>query len=117
MLTRLLELNLPALLPWGDSCPYDVVYLKGKRFVKAQVKSGRIRNNAVRFKAHIWNPFKKEGASYLGKVDEFLVYCFENDTIYRVPVKECTSWDGFLRLSPSKNSQVSGVKFAKDYVL
>lgn len=117
VLARLLELKHCVLLPWGDCEPFDLVLLEGKKHYRVQVKTGRIRNGAVRFKTCRWNPFKKEKSSYDGLIDYFIVYCPDNDSCYKIPVKECETNYGFIRLSKSKNGQVAGVKFAEHYIL
>lgn len=117
VLSRLLELGYEVLLPWGDSAPYDLVYVKESSFIRAQVKTGILKNNAVRFKTHIWNPFKKEKSTYIGKVDEFLVYCPDTNLVYRVPIDECGTNHGFLRLTESRNNQKMKVKMSRDYII
>ena len=117
VLARLLELNFQVLLPWEDSSPYDVVYVKDDKFVRAQIKTGLLKNNAIRFKTHIWNPFKKKKSTYIGKVDEFLVYSPDTDLVYRIPIEECGTNQGFLRLTETRNNQKMKIKLSKDYTI
>ena len=55
--------------------------------------------------------------SYMGEIDLFAVYCPANGQVYAVPIDEATSSDCSLRLVPTKNGQVDGVRWAADYEL
>lgn len=54
--------------------------------------------------------------SYQGRAELFGVWCPELDTVYLVPVKSVPGGtDAHLRVSPTKNNQETGIRWAKDY--
>ena len=84
-------------LPFGNGAPYDLIVDTGKRLLKVQVKTGRLRGGCVLFPAQL-----------------FAVYCRENDTIYLVPTLGALA-EGRLRVNSTKNNQHQHVRWAKDF--
>jgi hypothetical protein len=63
------------------------------------------------------NTKRVHNRSYVGEIDLFAVYCPANGRVYAVPVEEATLSDCSLRLDPTRNGQVEGVRWAIDYEL
>jgi hypothetical protein len=104
--------------------PYDFVIEDGERFLRVQVKTGRLFRGAVCFRPHRLRAAKRvtgwarRVTDYRGDVDLFGVYCPENDSVYLVPIDVvsrpnlCT-----LRVRPAKNNQRKRVRWAKEYLV
>jgi len=88
-------------------------------FVRAQCKTGRLRNRRVIFNAQSVrsNTRVAERSSYVGEVDVFIVYCPDLDRIYAIPVDDVPLSEGSLRVEPTANGQKKGIRWAADYEL
>jgi PD-(D/E)XK endonuclease len=115
VLAELLQRGYSVALPFGNNQRYDMIVDDGKKLVKAQVKTGRVRKGVIQF-----NPFSVAGGKakyrrgYQGQIDVFLVYVPEIKKLYRVPIKKMCS-SGYLRLEPPKNKQVKKIRWAKSF--
>ena len=90
---------------------------RGGTLIKAQCKTGRLRNGAVQFRACSTNGFTGESRGYKGQVDVFLVWCRELNTIYEVPVDACGKLRASLRVEHTRNGQKAFVRYANDYLV
>ncbi len=54
---------------------------------------------------------------YTGRADVIAVHVSQNEDIFVIPVGECPSFQGMLRLTPPQNNQRRGIRFAADYTL
>lgn len=121
ILKRFLQKGIPVLLPFGDNEPYDMVIDEGERGLKKiQIKSGRVKNNAIIFNTatsinHNIVSKDRKSEHYKGKVDYLGIYCAELDKCYLLPVLDFPNTKGSLRLAPTKNNQTKNVKWAVDY--
>src|SRR5205085_10152139 len=102
--------------------PYDLVIEDEEgRFHRVQCKTGRLRRGAVCFRSHRLRAAKRETGwhrrvtNYAGKIEFFGVYCPETDQVYLVPIGEATNRTCSLRVTPAKNGQHKGIRWAKDY--
>ncbi len=112
VLNKLLHEGYIVSRPWS-SCPYDFITDKDGELLKVQVKTGRYRKGVVKFKTCSVN--RRGGRiSYKGKVDLFMVYCPELDSIYKVPVDDVGATEVLLRVEPPKKKD-SKVKWAKEF--
>ena len=116
MLHRLIRAEIPVYLPFGGGSPIDLLALvpPDGRLVRMQVKSGRVRQGCVRFNTCSTD----HGAgrqSYQGRADVIAVYVHESDSVYVVPVTDCPSFQGMLRMVPPRNNQRQRIRFAADY--
>lgn len=104
-------------VPWGENSKYDLVVDDGKSLLRIQCKTGRVRKGVLLFNtytSHVHRDGKQEG--YKGKADYFGVFCSENDKCYLVPVADVPeATTGSLRLTPTKNKQEKGIKYAVAY--
>jgi PD-(D/E)XK endonuclease len=88
-------------------------------FVRAQCKTGRLRQGKVVFNTKSVR-INTEGwftRGYAGQAEIFLVYCRETERIYAVPVDEAPASHGYLRVDPTRNGQIDGIRWASDYEL
>ncbi|MCI0464418.1 MAG: group I intron-associated PD-(D/E)XK endonuclease [Gemmataceae bacterium] len=102
--------------------PYDLVLDEEEGFLRVQCKTGRLSGGAIVFRPHHLRAARRETGwqrrvrDYRGEVDCFGVYCPETDGVYLVPItavagqRSCS-----LRLTPAKNGQSKGIRWAKDY--
>lgn len=117
VLSALTAAGLLVLTPFGRFGPYDLVADAGPgRFIRIQVKSGRVRNGCVEFNCRGTDHGNGPG-SYAGRADVFAVHVHATGEQYIVPVVEGTASKMYLRLTPTANNQRVNVRFARDYRL
>jgi hypothetical protein len=119
ILFALVQRGYRVLLPFGVNQRYDLVLESEGRFLKAQCKTGRLRNGVVQFRAQSIqsNTRRTRIRGYAGEVDLFIVYCAENTRIYVIPADDVPTCGMHLRIDPPRNRQAKGVRWAKDYEL
>lgn len=113
VLTALIGAGYSVLTPFGDGHPYDLVVGVGQDFLRVQCKTAWAEGGCLIFNAYSTDHGRGPG-SYVGLADLFGVFFPANRTVYLVPVAEFKS-QGRLRLSPTRNNQKRGVRFAADY--
>lgn len=93
-------------LPFGDNRPYDlVVETPTGDLLKTQIKTGRLRDNVIRFKTYSGRDLKV-GYSYRNIVDALAIYCVELEKVYLVPTQLLGLSSGWLRYGPRlRNTQ------------
>lgn len=137
ILNRLVQLGYEILLPWSPDSGYDLAYYIEKEehhfgfFTHTEIQLVRVQckvawlskdKSTLKFNTStvsmggapgLW---KKKKSGYRGRADWFGVYSPDTGKVYMISV-----WDApdassmLLRLSPAKNNQNRGVKWAKDY--
>lgn len=119
ILSELVRRGYRVLVPFGVNQRYDLVLDCDGRFLRAQCKTGRLRDGVVQF-----SPLSVQSNTkgtrvrgYAGQVDLFLVYCAETRGIYAIPAEDVPSRCMYLRIDPPRNRQHKGVRWAKDYEL
>lgn len=113
------KLGYNVLTPYGDCERYDfVVDYKGK-FVKVQCKTSHSNDNGASFSFSGRSCHRKDGNIihhyYSNEEIDYFATTY-NGKCYLIPVEECGA-DKKLRLLPTKNNQIRGVTWAKDYEL
>jgi hypothetical protein len=108
----LLEEGLRVLQPVGDDHPYDlVVHAPDGRFVRVQVKHGRVRRGCV-----VSNACSTDHGhgrkSYAGRADVLAIYAPELRRTFIVPVEAAPRYAVSLRVTPARNGQQVGVRYA-----
>ncbi|MBV9410836.1 MAG: hypothetical protein JO148_04530 [Acidimicrobiia bacterium] len=93
----------------------DLVFEDADGFHRAQVKTSLLRKDVIWFRACSFT--NKIHRDYRGEVDVIAVYSPELDEVFLVPVEEAPARGGHLRLTPTRNGQSKGVRWAKDYRL
>lgn len=103
--------------PLGDNARYDLVIELDERFVRVQVKTGRLHDDgAITFPTCSSQAHRGHGtAHYRGQCELFAVYCPELDETYLVPVDGTGARGCSLRVRPTANNQARGVRWAADY--
>lgn len=106
------------LTPYGDRLRYDLVLDRNGKFLRIQVKTGRIKAGAVRFKTCSSYAHRgKKDKDYREDADCFGVYCPDNGKVYLVPVIEVGRREGVLRVEETKNNQTTGIRLGSDFEL
>lgn len=116
---RLLEIGYTVLVPVGNMERYGLMLEDADGgIVRAQVKTGRLRNGAIVFSTASVN-YKGERKSYDGQVDVFLVYSPDTREVYSVPCSMASKASMNLRVTKSKykTSPKTTIKWAEDYIL
>jgi hypothetical protein len=93
----------------------DLVYATGDRLVRVQCKSARLIGSIIQFRTcsnTLNNP-----RTYTGEIDEFGVYSPDTGLVYLVPADDVPTRRCALRLSPARNGQSVGLRWAADYLL
>ena len=103
------------LLPFGGQRRYDLAFVEDGRLWKVQCKAGRERNGVIQFRTY--SVGRGPCRDYAEDADLFGVYCHERQEVYLVPVSDVPSRGAHLRLKPPLNGQVSGIRWASDYLL
>ena len=97
---------------------YDLIVDDGQSLQRAQCKTGRLLKGCVAFKTASVNGFTGTRRTYRGEIDIFLVYCPDNDKIYRVPINATGESATQLRVEPLRSGAPrSTVKWARDFEL
>lgn len=119
ILAELVKRGYRVLLPFGVNQRYDLVLDCDGRFLRAQCKTGRLREGVVQCSTQSIqsNTQGSRWRSYAGEIDLFIVYCPQNDSVYVVPADEVPGRGMHLRVNPPRNRQDKRVRWAKDYKL
>jgi hypothetical protein len=115
ILAHLIQRGDTVSLPFGNNQRYDMIIDREGRLVKAQCKTGRLRNGVVLFNACSFNGFTGAQRDYRGQADVFLVWCHELRTLYEVPVEACGKRMVALRVQPPRNAQRARTRIATAY--
>jgi hypothetical protein len=107
------------LMPFGFNHRYDLVLDCEGVFVRVQCKTGRLRGGVILFATMSTRASMTcvSAKSYAGEAEFFVVYCPDTDRIYAVPIEEAKAMCGRLRVDPTANGQVKGVRWASHYEL
>jgi Holliday junction resolvase-like predicted endonuclease len=119
VLAELVKRGYRVLLPFGVNQRYDMVLDCGGRFLRAQCKTGRLREGVIQCSTQSIQSNRRgtRWRSYTGEIDLFVVYCPQNDSVYVVPADEVPDRAMHLRLDAPRNRQDKRVRWAKDYEL
>ena len=119
VLAELVKRGHTVLVPFGTNHRYVLVIEKDGRFLRAQCKTGRLRNGVIRFNTVSIRSNTRRAVirAYHGDADLFFVYCPDTGRVYALDVDEATSSSCSLRVAPTVNCQAKGVRWAADYEL
>jgi hypothetical protein len=114
--------GLDVALPFRENCRYDLIVDREGRLGRVQCKSGRLRDGVVEFSTASTYAHHRSSTStrrsYHGQIDAFGVFCQANGRVYLIPIEDVNARAAaHLRLQPTLNGQVRGVRFAADYAL
>lgn len=118
---ELAKFNLDILLPLSDNLPFDFVVFTNNKMYKCQVKTSTkyvgLDKGSLEFDltSNNWNTGKIKFYSE-DEVDVFIL-CDLN-SIYLFSFKELENRKSItLRKEPSKNNQLKGINFSKDFIV
>ena len=116
-MSELVRRGYCVLVPWGFNHRYDLVLDVSGRFLRAQCKTGRLRNGAIAFRTCSVRSNTKRAylRDYKGEVDLFLVYCPETEGTYAVPAEVAPSNMMHLRVDRCRNRQRENIRWARDH--
>ena len=103
---------LPA---FGADGRVDLVYLDGLRTIRVQCKTARRAESVITFATCSNTAHHRR--CYDSEIDEFGVYSPDTGLAYLVPFEDVPTRDCTLRLSPTRNGQAAGIRWARDYEL
>jgi hypothetical protein len=113
---RFIEKGYVVLVPQNSGLRYDIVVEKDGVFQRIQIKTGHLHKGAVAFNAASQDPNdRSKKITYRGDIDAFAIYCHEIRTCYLVRVEEAPTMLCHLRITPTKNNQQNGIRWAADY--
>lgn len=103
--------------PFTDCARYDCVLDDGGRFLRVQIKTGKLSRDGsvIRFATASNNWHRGTTHSYVGQIEYFAVFCPDNGKTYLVPVSEVGRKVASLRLAPTRNGQTVDVRMAAEY--
>jgi hypothetical protein len=107
------EIFLPA---YSAHSRVDLAYLRDGQFVGVQCKTARLLVNDTLFFRTCSNT-SNVPKPYGAEVGEFGVYSPDTGMVYLLTAAELPSQACCLRLTPTRNNQAVGVRWAKDYEL
>ena len=114
-----IKLGYNVLTPYGDCERYDFVVDVNGKFIRVQAKTSRAEDDGASFEFSCRSCNRKDGKIihhyYSNEEIDYFVTTF-NGKCYLIPVEECGA-DKRLRILPTKNGQVRGITWAKDYEL
>jgi hypothetical protein len=116
------EAGFAVSVPFGENTRYDLIADDGVRLRRVQCKTGRLRSGAIRFAVcscygHHFRPGNAR-RDYHGEVDDFAVYCPDNQRVYLVPIGDLpVTTQAALRVEPTRNRQAKRIRMAAAYEL
>ena len=118
VLAAFVAAGFPVSIPFGENQRYDLIVDVNGVLNRVQCKTGRtLQNDSV----IVFNATSHDGhrarQSYRGQADLFAVYSPRTQQVYVLPVDDAGETNVFLRLTPAKNNQEIGVRYATEYLL
>ena len=114
-----IKLNIGVLKPLSDGHRYDLVFDTGPRLLRVQCKWAVRRGDVILVNCRssrrgrdgfIRRPYSRE------EVDLVVAYCEDVDSCYALPADVFDGRLGLaLRLAPTRNNQLIGVRWARDF--
>jgi PD-(D/E)XK endonuclease len=117
VLHALTRAGFPVLLPFGGGLAFDLaVVLPNGRIARVQVKSGRVKKACVEFNSASTDHGHGQ-RHYRGRADLIAVSVSALNQVFVVPVEECPTSRGVLRLEATRNNQHRRVRRGEDYTV
>jgi hypothetical protein len=104
-------------IPFGSGHKYDFIADDLTRLFRVQCKTGRVKNGALIFNAYSQSGNGSIKASYRGLADLFAVLNPDSGIVYLIPVDDVGVTEVTLRLGPTANNQMRGVRWAETFLL
>jgi PD-(D/E)XK endonuclease len=109
-------------LPYGEDWDYDLIFCRENKLERVQVKYSRSKGDVIAVRprsASLTNGKVKAYKYYTAEtVDWIAAYDPTTDRCYYIPAKELGAGmsELQLRLTPPRNNQRIGIRYAADYV-
>ena len=105
-------------IPFGENQRYDLIADNGKRLLRVQVKTGRLRNGVIIY-SNCSSHAHRGGTQrpYFGEVELLAVYCPETRKVYLLPESQLVASRAHLRIHPTKNGMKKGIRWARHFEL
>jgi len=117
VLQGLTAAGISVLVPFGEGLPFDLAcVVPDGRILRVQVKTGRLRKGCVEFNASSTDHGRGQ-RHYRGRADVIAVHVPALARVFIVPVHECPSSKGYLRVDATRNNQQRRVRLAERYAL
>jgi len=115
VLSALVKQGFDVAVPFGEGQPYDlIVDLGGSDFLRVQCKRAWPLQGCVVFNARSTD-HGRGPQTYVGLADIFGVYFPPAEAVYLVPIEAVASFEGRLRLEPTRNNQKRLIRFAAEF--
>lgn len=114
-----LKLGYMVSKPLVQSSKYDFVLDVNHKLYKIQVKTGQLKEDSfIEFATSTSHTNTKGTKNLTYSSDDVDLFAVVNDgKCYLVPIGVCGNRCQRLRIKSTKNGQVDGITFAKDYIL
>ena len=114
--TYFLELGYTVSTPENPT-RYDFIIDTGDKLLKVQAKTCNFDGEKLNFSTCSSHLVKGQITHTSYRDDNIDYFCtwFENEC-YLIPISECGKREKNLRLVPTKNGQIKGISYAKDYI-
>lgn len=119
VIAKLVEMDIPVSIPFGDNYPYDLIAEFNGKLNKIQVKSstqstdGSTKFSLVRRRINTTKHIMNEYSS--GDVDYFALYAVALDEIYLIQYTD--KHNIYIRYADSISGQVMGTNNSKDFLI
>jgi PD-(D/E)XK endonuclease len=117
VIATLLQRDYTVLKPVVGHRRYDVVIETEGRFLRVQIKAGRVvrEGTTLEFNSRSFSGAGVQRPYTTDEIDYFGIYCAALGKVYLVPVDAVGPGKGWLCLEPTRNNQVNGIRWAKDF--
>lgn len=120
VLVALVEMNIPVYMQFGDNEPADYLILFNNKPYKIQVKTSTTYNGErVKFDLCSSTVHRNDGVKHLytkEEVDFFMCHDCKTDKIFLI-INQGNMTHVTIRYTKPKNNQVTGIRFAHQYIL
>ncbi len=115
ILAALVRRGFQVLVPFGEGQPYDlVIHLGEGEFLRVQCKTAWPNRGCIVFNSRSTD-HGRGAQSYVGLADIFGVYFPPDGAVYLVPLEAVASFEGRLRVAPTRNNQRRRIREAVDF--
>lgn len=116
---KLLECGFTVLDPRGDNAKYDLVVDHNGKFIRIQVKTGRLRDGKIIFPIKSTRGHRgKRCESYVSHIEYIMVYCPDYPEILLIDIndiKMLKNGEWYLRVKTSKSNRSKNINWVYDY--
>lgn len=114
ILAELIKKGYNVSIPFGENQRYDLIIDMNGVLERIQCKTGRVENGYVRFNTSSSTHNKR--TNYKNQIEAFIVYCFELDKLYYIPIDKATVSDMRLRfIKPKHHGGMNTINWASEY--